>query len=154
MPEANAPDLKNKSFSISAKAKIGDKANGMILTQGGNTGGWGFYILDGQLTLAHNFLDLEVYTVRSDKPIPAGEHDLSVTFKYEGGKDVGKGGSVTLQVDGKKVGSGKIDRTTPMKYSLSENQDIGTDTGTPITYEYQTPFDFEGELHEVTVELS
>jgi hypothetical protein len=74
-------------------------------------------------------------------------------FAYQGGKEMGKNGTVTLSIDGKVVGSGVIQRTTPLKYSLSENQDIGTDTGTPVTYDYMTPFDFQGTLEEVTVDL-
>lgn len=153
LPEASAPDLKNKSFTVEATATIDDGANGMIFTQGGNTGGWAFYLKEGRLVLAHNFIDLECYLVRSDEPVPAGKHVLKVAFDYEGGKELGKGGTVTLSVDGTAVGSGTIGRTTPFKYSLSENQDIGTDTGTPVTYDYQTPFDFEGTLDEVVVEL-
>jgi len=153
LPEASAPDLKNKSFSIKAKAKVGKGNSGMIFTQGGNTGGWAFYMKAGKLVMAHNYLDVEHYLVRSDHVVAAGEHELMVDFAYEGGKEVGKAGTVTLRVDGHKVGTGKIKRTSPFKYSLSENQDIGTDTGTPVTYDYQTPFDFEGELKTVIVEI-
>lgn len=153
LPEASAPDLKNKLFSVTAQASIAEGANGMIFTQGGNTGGWAFYMKKGRLVFAHNFIDVEHCLVRSDDMVPAGDHELKVEFAYEGGKEVGKGGSVTLLVDGTKAGSGKVARTTPFKYSLSENQDIGTDTGTPVTYDYQTPFDFEGTLRQVVVEL-
>jgi hypothetical protein len=72
--------------------------------------------------------------VSSDKTVPSGEHELKMEFSYEGGKEMGKGGTVNLSVDGKKTGSGKIDQTTPFKYSLDETQDIGRDTGTPVTY--------------------
>jgi arylsulfatase A-like enzyme len=153
LPEASAPDLKNKSFSIAAKVKIGANANGMILTQGGNTGGWAFYLKDGKLVMAHNYIDLEHYRVASNDVLTAGDHELKVLFTYEGGKATGKGGTVTLTADGKQAGTGRIDRTTPFKYSLSENQDIGSDTGTPVTYDYQTPFNFEGTLKEIVVDL-
>ncbi|MEZ5905706.1 MAG: hypothetical protein R3C69_11600 [Geminicoccaceae bacterium] len=56
-------------------------------------------------------------------------------------------------MDGTEVASGEIARTTPFKYSLSENQDIGSDTGTPVTYDYATPLTFEGALSEVVVDL-
>lgn len=155
LPEASAPDLKNKSFSISAKVTINDNANGMIFTQGGNTGGWGFYLLDGKLAATHNYLDIARYTATSDDVIAAGDHELKMEFAYEGGeKDIGKGGTITLYVDGQQVGTGKVDRTVPMKFSLSENQDIGTDTGTPVTYDYSEPFDFQGNLGKVIVSLS
>lgn len=153
LPEAAAPDLKNKSFTISASIEIDDDANGMIFIQGGNTGGWGFYLKDGVLTMVHNYVDAEWYFVRSDKPLAKGSHQVKATFSYDGGKDLGKGGSVVLTVDDQQVGTGTIERTCPNKYSNSENQDIGIDTGTPITYEYQTPFLFQGTLHQVVVDL-
>jgi arylsulfatase len=153
LPEASAPDLKNKSFSVTAKVKVGDNANGMIFTQGGNTGGWAFYLKDGKAVTAHNYLDVERYSVTSTDRVPAGEHEVKMAFAYEGGKETGKGGTVTLSIDGKPVGSGRIDKTSPFKYSLSENQDIGSDTGTPVTYDYTPPFVFQGILNEVDVEL-
>ncbi|MDS9467476.1 arylsulfatase [Paracoccus sp. MBLB3053] len=153
LPESSAPDLKNKSFSVTAKVTVDENANGMIFTQGGNTGGWAFYLKDGKLKAAHNYIDVEFYSVESDATVPAGEHELMMEFAYEGGEEMGKSGTVTLTVDGQPAGSGTIEKTTPFKYSLSENQDIGTDTGTAVTTDYQAPFDFEGELAQVVVEL-
>ena len=154
LPEASAPDLKNKSFTISAKVDVKDGTNGMIFTQGGNTGGWAFYMKDGKLTAAHNYLDVKHFIVRSDQAVPAGTRELKMAFKYEGGKETGKGGTITLLMDGKTVGSGRVEQTTPFKYSLSENQDVGSDTGTPVVYDYQGAFDFQGQLNEVVVDLN
>ena len=153
LPEASAPDLKNKSFSIRATIEVDENANGMIYTQGGNTAGWALYMQEGKLILTHNFIDLQRYTVSSDEVIPAGKHELTMEFTYEGGKEMGKSGTVQLSVDGTAVGSGKIEKTTPFKYSMDETQDIGKDNGTPVTYDYQTPFAFEGEISQVVVEL-
>ncbi|MFO1098682.1 MAG: arylsulfatase [Xanthobacteraceae bacterium] len=153
LPESSAPDIKNKSFSVTAKVQVKDNANGMIFTQGGNTGGWAIYLKDGKLVAAHNYIDVDVYSVRSTIPIAAGERTVKMDFAYEGGKDVGKGGTVTLYVDGKAVGSGRVEKTTPYKFSLSENQDIGIDTGTAVTSDYRAPFKFEGTLKEVVVDL-
>jgi arylsulfatase len=74
-------------------------------------------------------------------------------FTYEGGKEMGKAGTVTLSVDGRRVGSGKIEKTTPFKYSLDETQDIGRDNGTPVIYTYEPPFVFQGSIRNVIVEL-
>ena len=52
------------------------------------------------------------------------------------------------------IGSGKINQTTPFKYSLSENQDIGRDTGTAVVEDYKVPFVFEGKIEQVVVELA
>ena len=57
LPEAAAPDLKNKSFTITAEAEIPPGgASGMIFTQGGFTGGWGFYVAQGKLVGLHNYV--------------------------------------------------------------------------------------------------
>ncbi len=153
LPEGSAPDVKNKTFSVTAKVQIKDRANGMIWTQGGNTGGWAFYLKGGKLYAAHNHLDVERYIVQSESQVPGGKRTLEMKFDYKGGNEMGGPGTVILLVDGKKVGSGNIEKTTPFKYSVSENQDIGTDTGTPITYDYQTPLNFEGRLEEVSIKL-
>jgi len=154
LPEASAPDLKNKSFTIAADIEVKDGAKGMIFTQGGNTAGWAFYMIDGKLRFTHNYIDLEHYTVVADSTVPAGKHQVAAKFVYEGGKALGKGGTATLLVDGKPVGSGRIEKTTPLKYSLSESQDIGRDTGTAVVYDYEPPFVFEGNIARVVLELN
>ncbi|MBK5568626.1 hypothetical protein [Ensifer sp. SSB1] len=112
-----------------------------------------FYLKDGKLAAVHNYIDVELYSVKADKALPAGSHNVTMAFVYDGAKEYGKGGTLKLLVDGKEAASGKIEKTTPFKYSLSENQDIGSDTGTPVTYDYTTPSKFEGALKEVKVEL-
>ncbi|WP_428925288.1 arylsulfatase [Marinibacterium sp. SX1] len=153
LPEASAPDLKNKSFTVTAQVEIDNDASGMIFTQGGNTGGWAFYLKDGVLKAAHNYIDVEIYAVEGATPVTAGPHELVMDFVYGGGEEMGGAGTLALSVDGVEVARAEIPRTTPFKYSLSENQDIGSDTGTPVTYDYQAPLDFEGRLAEVVVEL-
>lgn len=153
LPEAAAPDLKNKSFTITAEADIPPNgAEGMIFTQGGFTGGWGFYIQGGKLIALHNWLDHERYRVVSNAPLPTGKVTLAMDFRYDGG-GVAKGGQLTLTANGKKIGEGRVEKTTPFKYSLYEGQDVGEDTGSPIEFSYAPPFKFTGKLDRVTVEL-
>ena len=153
LPEAAAPDLKNKSFTITAEAEIpAGGGEGMIFTQGGFTGGWGFYLQDGKLVGLHNRLDLERYRIVSTEPVPTGKVTLSMDFKYDGG-GVAKGGTVTLSANGKKIGEGRVEKTTPYKYSLYEGQDVGEDSGSPVDFSYAPPFPFKGKLDTVTVEL-
>ncbi|HXB76489.1 MAG TPA: arylsulfatase [Bradyrhizobium sp.] len=153
LPEASSPDLKNKSFTITAEADIpAGGADGMIFTQGGFTGGWGFYIQQGKLVGLHSHVALERYRVVSTEPVPTGKVTLAMDFKYDGG-GVAKGGTITLFANGKKLGEGRVEKTTPFKYSLYEGQDIGEDTGSPVDFSYAPPFKFAGKLGRVTVEL-
>lgn len=153
IPEAVAPDLKNKSFTITADAELGNNGNGMIYTQGGNTAGWGFYIKNGNLYFTHNYIDLERFTIQSKSKVPAGSHELKAEFEYLGGQEVGKNGKVKLYVDGKVVAEGEIPKTTPFRYSLDESQDIGEDGGTPVDNNYETPFKFSGKLTNIRLDL-
>jgi arylsulfatase len=154
LPEGSSPDLKNKSFTVTAEAEIpAGGADGMIYTQGGFTAGWGFYMQQGKLVGLHSYLARDRYRVVSTDPVPAGKMMLAMDFKYDGG-GMGKGGVLTLLVNGKKVGEGRVERTTPYKYALAEGQSIGEDAaGSPIDFSYTPPFKFTGKLGTVTVEL-
>jgi len=47
-----------------------------------------------------------------------------------------KGGEVTLFVDGKKVGEGKVAATQPMLFSGDETCDVGNETGSTVSPDY------------------
>jgi hypothetical protein len=55
----------------------------------------------------------------------------------------------TLQVDGKTVATGRIERTLPFRVSADETLDCGDDTGTSVSGDYQVPFKFTGTLEKV-----
>jgi arylsulfatase A-like enzyme len=153
LPEGAAPDLKNKSFTITAEVNIpSDGGQGMIFTQGGITAGWGFYIQDGKLIGMHNYIDSERYRVVSTENVPTGKVTLAFDFKYDGG-GMGKGGTITLLTNGKKIGSGRVEKTAGFKYSLYEGQDIGEDSGSPVDTTYTPPFKFTGKIEKVTIDL-
>ena len=59
-------------------------------------------------------------------------------FNYDGG-GLAKGGAVTLYVDGKKVGEGRVEQTEPMVFSADETCDVGYESGSPVTNDYPTP---------------
>jgi arylsulfatase len=81
-----------------------------------------------------------------------GKVTLTFDFNYDGG-GMGKGGTIMLLANGKKIGEGRVEKTAGYKYSLYEGQDIGQDSGSPVDFTYTPPFPFTGQLHKVTVEL-
>ena len=82
LPEGSAPDLKNKSFTITAEVEIpSDGGDGMIFTQGGITAGWGFYIVKGKLVGLHNYIGLERYRAVSTENVPNGK--VTLTFRFQ-----------------------------------------------------------------------
>jgi arylsulfatase len=63
------------------------------------------------------------------------------------------GGTVTLYLDGKPVGQGRVDGTQPMIFS-GETTDVGSDTATPVSDDYG-PKDstFTGRIRWVQIDL-
>ncbi len=167
IPEANSPDVKNRSFRITADVEIpAGGAEGVLATQGGRFGGWVLLMLNGkpEFVYAYTNQDGAVYPhqkndktriVGQDKLAP-GKHTIVFDFAYDGG-GIGKGGTGTITVDGKKFAEGRIAQTTPIpKFSLDESFDVGEDTGSPVIDEYDAmmPFQFTGILEKLQIHLS
>ena len=154
IPEGNAPNLKNKSFGISAVVDIPQGgAEGLLMTQGGRFAGVGLYLLEGRPVFHYNLAGVERYTVAGKDKVPPGRHVITVDFNYDGG-GIGKGGQATLTVDGKEVASEHLPKTIPFRMSLDETLDIGEDTGTPVSEDYRVPFKFTGKIEKVTVSIA
>jgi len=146
-------NLKNKSHAITAEVEIPKNgANGVILAQAGRFGGWSFYLKDGKPSYTYNWLGLQRYTVAATQAVRAGKATIRFDFAYDGG-GLGKGGTGTLFVNGKKVATGRIERTQFAVYSADEGADVGADEGTPVTEVYKVPFKFTGKIGKVTIEL-
>ena len=60
---------------------------------------------------------------------------LRIEFAYDAG-GFGKGGTVTLYLDGDNVADGRVEATVPMVFSLDETADVGRDTGTTVSRRY------------------
>ncbi len=56
-------------------------------------------------------------------------------FAYAGG-GLGKGGKVTLYVDGKQVGEGTVAMTLAMVFSADDGCDVGKDSGSSVSQDY------------------
>jgi arylsulfatase len=153
LPFSDAPRLVNCSFSIQADIEIPDTgANGVLLAAGGRFSGLSLYILDGKLTYYYNRYNEDRYAITSKEKLPGGKHIVGVDFKYDGG-GVGKGGVATLTLDGKPIGSGRVEKTLPNYLYYSDGLDIGMDTLTPVSNDYQVPFAFTGKLDKVMLTL-
>jgi arylsulfatase len=75
-------------------------------------------------------------------------------FKYDGG-GLAKGGEVTLYIDGKAAGSGRLERTTPAVFSADETSDVGIKHGSPMTSDMPPGKNaFNGTVDVVVIETS
>jgi len=144
----------NKSYSLTAEVEVPDAgANGVIVALGGGVGGWSLYAHGGKLKHCYNFFGLERYYTESSQPLPVGKHQVRMEFKYDGG-GLGKGGTVSLFVDGNKDGEGRVDQTVPMIFSADETCDVGKETGSPVSPDYGPENNrFNGKVNWVQVDL-
>lgn len=165
MPMGGAPQLLGTSYRIRAEVDVPQGGGeGVIATQGGRFGGWGFYLLKGKPAYTWNLLDLERVRWEGAEALTAGKHVLEFEFKYDGlgfatlahndTSGIGRSATGVLKVDGKEVASRKMERTIPITLQWDESFDIGSDTGTPVDdQDYQVPFAFNGRLAKLTLTI-
>ena len=163
-PNGDAPSILDASYTIKAEVEVPQGgAEGMIVTQGGRFGGYGFYLLKGKPVFLYNFLDLQRVAWEAPDAVSPGKHTLEFDFKYDGlgmgtlafnnVSGIGRGGTGVLKVDGKEVARQTMDHTIPVLMQWDENFDIGADTGTPVSNDYQVPFRFTGKLNKLTLNI-
>jgi arylsulfatase len=129
-------NIKNKSHSVTAEIVVPETgAEGVIIAQGANIGGWSLYAKAGKLKYCYNLGGIQHFFAEADGPLPEGEHQVRMEFAYAGG-GLGKGGKVTLYTDGKKVGEGDVAMTLAMVFSADDGCDVGEDTGAPVSPDY------------------
>jgi arylsulfatase A-like enzyme len=144
----------NKSYSLTAEIEVPKSgATGVIVALGGSVGGWSLYAQQGKLKHCYNFFGIHRYFAEATQPIPAGTHQVRMEFKYDGG-GLAKGGTVSLFVDGKKDGEGRVDMTVPMLFSADETCDVGKETGSTVSPDYRPHHNaFSGKVNWVQIDL-
>jgi len=172
-PNGDAPVILNASYNFKAEIEMPETralglgvpqaGDGMIVTQGGRFGGYGFYVLNRKPVFLYNFLDIRRVRWEGADALTPGNHTLEFDFKYDGlgaatlafnsVSGIGRGGTGVLKVDGKEVARQTMEHTIPLIMQWDENFDIGADTGTPVADDYQVPFRFTGKLNKLTLKI-
>jgi len=163
-PMGDAPSILNSSYNFKVEVEIPQGgAEGMLITQGGRFGGYGFYVLKNKPVFTWNLVDLARVRWEGTELTP-GKHVLEFDFKYAGlgmgtlafnsPSGVGQGGTGVLKVDGKAVSTQEMKHSIPFLLQIDESLDIGSDTLTGVNdADYQPPFPFTGKLQKVTLTI-
>ncbi len=152
LPEGSGPKTVSVNHRVTVSADIPPGgAEGVLMCVGGDTSGWAFTVEDGKLTYHYNWFDTERPKIVSAKPLPTGKVDLAFEFDSEG---VGAEATVTLYVDGEKVGAGTIPHQVPFRFG-AESLDVGMDTLSPVSksYEKKLPFAFTGTIEKAVLDF-
>ncbi len=165
IPHGDAPSILDTSYTITAQVEIPQGgAEGVLLTEGGRFGGFGFYLLKGKPVFLWNLVDLKRIRWEGPEALSPGKHTLEFDFKYDGLglatlafnslSGIGRGGTGVLKVDGKEVATKTMEHTIPLILQWDETFDVGADTGTTVDdQDYQVPFAFTGTLDELTIKI-
>jgi arylsulfatase len=157
VPETAAVNVRNRSYSIAVETQIdSEDAAGVLFSHGARFGGHSLYVKDGRLKYVYNFVGSKEQLVDSTEPIPTGDVILGASFVREG-DSMPTTGTLSLFVNDKKVGEGRI-MTQPGNFSLvGEGLNVGRDPAEPVTSDYSgsSPYTFTGgTIKQAVVDVS
>jgi arylsulfatase A-like enzyme len=160
VPEAQAVNVRNRSYAIGALVDLTAKApEGVLFAHGSPFGGHALYVKDNRLNYVYNFVGMEEQHVVASEELPTGEKlILSASFDKAGEDPPGVAtGLLTLWHGDTKVGEGRI-KTQPGKFMIAgEGLTIGRDGGAGVTDDYPgiEPWHFTGgTIRRVAVDVS
>jgi arylsulfatase len=160
VPEAQAVNVRNRSFTIGAVVDIpAPGAQGVLFAHGSRFGGHALYLKDNRLHYVNSFVGIVEQKIDATEDVPIGEKlILSASFAKDGEDPPHVAtGILSLYYGDKKVGEGRI-KTQPGLFSIAgEGLCIGRDSGEPTTADYpgEAPWAFSGgTIRRVAVDVS
>jgi len=145
VPESVAVRLCNRSHMISVTVDVPEAtvANGVLIALGCALGGWSLHMVDGQPRYVHNLYGRTRHAIQSNEVMSSGRHTVQLTFEPDGSG----GGPAALQLDGKVVAEGPIDRFTPAVFNeVGIGVTCGYEWGPAVGDDYSAPFAFNGNI--------
>ena len=153
IPEAMAPKFTSGRSTLAVlDAEIEKNAEGVLFSLGSISSGFTVYMDKGVLKTEYNAMTLNRYKISSETAIPTGKVIIEVETKYDS-KERMAPATITLKVNGKQVGKGRIERSVPGGHSSSDTFDVGADLGSPVALDYfdRAPFRFNGKIEKIYI---
>ena len=149
------PRIYNHSYAISADLIVPEGgAEGVIVAESDHLGGFTLYVEDGKLTHTYSMMGVFIFKQVAEEDLPIGEITVRMEFAADEAKPA-TGGEVTLFIDDRPVGKGRMDHTVPIRFSAYAGMDIGRDNGgvVDLAYEDRKPFAFTGTVKKVVFDI-
>lgn len=153
VPAAHAPSFK-ESFTLTAMVNTSaGSTDGVLAALGSHFAGWSFYLKNGKpvVVMAGSNQPERIFRIESEQPVPLGDSTIEYDFSSDG---IGKGGMMRININGQLVGEGRIEKPIFRTVEMTDTFDIGVDTNTPVTDDYQRGGRFAGEIQKLTVTVS
>ena len=149
------PRIYNRSYAITADLVVPEGgAEGVIVAEADHLGGFTLYVKDGKLTHTYSMMGVFVFKQVAEEDLPTGEVSVRMEFAADEAKPA-TGGEVTLFIDDRPVGKGRMDHSVPIRFSGYAGMDIGRDNGgvVDLAYEDRKPFAFTGTIKKVVFDI-
>jgi len=149
------PRIYNHSYAISADLVVPEGGvEGVIVAEADHLGGFSLFVENGKLVHTYSMMGVFIFRQQATEPLPTGEVTVRMEFVADAPKPA-TGGQVTLYVNDKAVGGGRMDHTVPMRFSGYAGMDIGRDNGGVVdrSYASKAPFPFTGTIRKVVFDI-
>ena len=150
------PRVYNHSYTITAELVIPPGgAEGVIVAEADHLGGFSLFVDDDKLTHTYSMMGVFVFRQQAEEALPEGELTVRMQFAADAAKPA-TGGEVTLFIDDRPVGKGRMEHSVPIRFSGYAGMDIGRDNGgvVDLGYENRKPFAFTGTIKKVTFDVN
>ena len=150
LPGEIAPAVGMGSWVLEADIERDGLGDGVIFARGSVMGGISFYIKDNRLRVDYNAFT-EVTQIVSDVELPDGRCTIGMSMD---GEAPSAPGHVTVRLNGERVAEGDVPFLVRGGFGGRGGADIGSDRKSPVSSSYEAPFQFDGTIHELTLEVT
>ena len=146
IPGQASAAIGGRSFDLTATITRQKNDQGVLFSTGTENSGISIFIQNERFVVDYNAFD-DHSVVRSNIEIPIGYSTLRAQFRR-----LKRGGEITIYVN--EEPSGSIDIPLFMRMISSVGSSIGYDHGSAVSPQYESPFPFSGELHQIEIQLA
>src|SRR5512137_2183353 len=154
IPFTASPKVYNRPWTVTADVVIPQGgAEGVLMAQGGRTGGYTFFVKDHKLYFLYNYLGRDKFWLKSNEAVPEGEVELRYEFEPTGKPDPANGKGVPargqLYINRQLVASIDMPLSCLVIFG-TQGLTCGYDGGDPAApEEYTGSFRFTGTIRRV-----
>ena len=125
------------------------------MAEADHLGGFSLWVDKGKLTHTYSMMGVFVFRQQATEATAHAATSPSAWNSRPTAPQPATGGQVTLYVNDKAVGEGRMDHTVPMRFSGYAGMDIGRDNGGVVdrSYESRKPFPFNGTIRKVVFDI-
>ena len=138
------------SWSLEADIERDGLGDGVIFARGSVMGGLSLYIKDNRLRFDYNAFT-NVTQLAAEMELPDGRCAIGMSMD---GEAPSAPGHVTLRLNGERVAEGDIPFLVRGGFGGRGGADVGSDRKSPVTDSYEPPFEFDGTIHTLEVQVA